>query len=115
MNGRLMRGASGSAGELGHICVSDNPYARGYTDRLACTCGHIGCMEMFVTLPMIRWAVVQKMEEVESIAALGAGAISKAVFPDENRIERAENNKDLKSYLENIDEMCRRKERLFGT
>ena len=55
------------------------------------------------------------MEEVESIAALGAGAISKAVFPDENRIERAENNKDLKSYLENIDEMCRRKERLFGT
>ena len=54
------------------------------------------------------------MEEAESIAALGAGAISKAVFPDENRIERAENNKDLSSYLSNIDEMCRRKERLFA-
>lgn len=67
MNGRLMRGASGSAGELGHICVSDNPFAQGYTKRLSCTCGHSGCMEMFVTLPMIRWAVIQKMESVESI------------------------------------------------
>ena len=66
-NGQLMRGASGSAGELGHIDVSDNPYAQGYTNRLSCTCGHSGCMEMYVTLPMIRWAVIQKMEAVESI------------------------------------------------
>lgn len=67
INGQLMRGASGSAGELGHICVSDNPYAQGYTNRLACTCGHSGCMELFVTLPMIRWAVIQRMEAVKSI------------------------------------------------
>jgi oxygen-independent coproporphyrinogen-3 oxidase len=49
------------------------------------------------------------MEERQSIIALGAGASSKFVFPKENRIERAENVKDVKSYIERIDEMIDRK------
>jgi len=52
------------------------------------------------------------MEEVQSIVALGAGAVTKAVFGD--RIERCENVKDIKTYLEKIDEMIERKRRLFG-
>lgn len=51
------------------------------------------------------------MEEVQTIVALGAGAVTKAVFGD--RIERCENVKDIKSYLERADEMLARKRKLF--
>lgn len=49
------------------------------------------------------------MEEKQTILALGAGALSKFVFHDENRIERVENVKSLKDYIERIDEMIKRK------
>ena len=44
------------------------------------------------------------MEEKQSILALGAGTISKAVYPD-GRIERCDNVKDVDLYIEKIDEM----------
>ncbi len=53
------------------------------------------------------------MEEVQSIVALGAGSITKRVYPD-GRIERCENVKDVALYIEKIDEMLERKEKLFG-
>nr|WP_185258336.1 coproporphyrinogen dehydrogenase HemZ [Anaerocolumna chitinilytica] len=49
------------------------------------------------------------MEEKQTIIALGAGGQSKFVFHDENRIERVENVKSLKDYVERIDEMIERK------
>lgn len=52
------------------------------------------------------------MEEKQTILALGAGALSKFVFHKENRIERVENVKSLKDYVERIDEMIERK-RIF--
>lgn len=52
------------------------------------------------------------MEEVQTIVALGAGAVTKGVFGD--RIERCENVKDIKTYLEKTDEMLERKKRLFA-
>lgn len=48
------------------------------------------------------------MEEVQSILALGAGASTKMVWAHD-RIERIENVKDIKSYIERIDEMIARK------
>ncbi len=48
------------------------------------------------------------MEEVQSIIALGAGASTKLVWPD-GKITRVENVKDIRSYLERIDEMIERK------
>lgn len=48
------------------------------------------------------------MEEKQSIMALGAGASTKFVYPD-GRIERVENVKDIKNYMERIDEMIDRK------
>ncbi len=53
------------------------------------------------------------MEEKQTIAALGAGSISKAVFPD-GRIERTDNVKDVALYIERIDEMIERKRKLFA-
>ncbi len=53
------------------------------------------------------------MEEKQTIMAVGAGASTKVVFPKENRIERVENVKDVKTYIENVDEMIDRKRRFF--
>lgn len=50
------------------------------------------------------------MEELQTIIAAGAGGSTKITYPEENRIERVENVKDLKSYIERIDEMIARKE-----
>lgn len=53
------------------------------------------------------------MEEKQTIVALGAGSITKRVFPD-GRIERCDNVKDVKLYIEQIDEMIERKRKLFA-
>lgn len=53
------------------------------------------------------------MEEVQSIIALGAGTVTKRVFPD-GRIERCDNVKDVALYIEKIDEMIERKRKLFS-
>ena len=49
------------------------------------------------------------MEEKQTILAAGAGAMSKFVFPDEDRIERVENVKSLTDYIARVDEMIGRK------
>lgn len=53
---------------------------------------------------------IRIMEEAQSIIALGAGGISKAYFPSENRHERIANVSNYEVYIEKIDEMLRRKE-----
>lgn len=53
------------------------------------------------------------MEEVQTIVALGAGSITKRVYPGD-RIERCDNVKDVKLYIEKIDEMIARKRTLFS-
>ena len=52
-------------------------------------------------------------EEVQSIVALGAGTVTKRVFGEGGRIERCDNVKDVKLYMENIEEMIQRKRELF--
>ena len=49
------------------------------------------------------------MEEKQSILAAGAGASTKFVFQNGERIERAENVKDVANYISRIDEMSERK------
>lgn len=58
------------------------------------------------------------MEEKQTIVALGAGASTKYVrqnMPEKEmeRILRAENVKDVRSYIERIDEMIERKRKIF--
>ena len=52
------------------------------------------------------------MEEKQSILALGAGSVSKAV--SNGTIIRSDNAKDIATYLQNIDEMIERKKRIFA-
>ncbi|GKU23856.1 coproporphyrinogen III oxidase [Clostridium folliculivorans] len=58
---------------------------------------------------------IQMIEDSQTIIALGADAVSKVVFLDENRIERFGNVKDVKEYINRIDEMIEGKIALFNT
>ena len=53
------------------------------------------------------------MEEKQTIVACGAGTTTKVAFPAENRLERVENVKDVTQYIERIDEMLLRKEKML--
>ncbi|MDR1700438.1 MAG: coproporphyrinogen dehydrogenase HemZ [Lachnoclostridium sp.] len=48
------------------------------------------------------------MEEMETILALGAGASSKIVFPEEKRMKRVGKVKGVEEYMERIDEMIQK-------
>ena len=52
------------------------------------------------------------MEEISDIAAAGAGTISKRVW-DNGRIERCDNVKDVKLYIDRIDEMIEKKNKFY--
>lgn len=56
---------------------------------------------------------IDSMEEIANIVACGAGAISKRIFPYENRLERQPNVKDIKGYIERVDEMIEKKNNFF--
>lgn len=48
LNGRLYRGETSSAGEIGHIRVGGS---------LLCSCGHVGCLETLASIPSLLRAV----------------------------------------------------------
>ena len=53
---------------------------------------------------------IRIMDEHQTIAALGAGGISKRYYPEINRLERVPNVTNYLEYIRRIDEMCARKE-----
>ena len=53
------------------------------------------------------------MEEKQTIVGCGAGTTTKVAFSAENRLERVENVKDVGQYIERIDEMIARKEKML--
>lgn len=58
---------------------------------------------------------IQMIEERQTIIALGAAAVSKVVFLDEDRLERFPNLKDLHEYISRIEEMIEGKKKLLDT
>ncbi len=55
------------------------------------------------------------MEEKQTIIACGAGTSTKLVYPKENRVERLENVKDPKLYIERINEIIDKKIKVIET
>lgn len=53
------------------------------------------------------------MEEKQTIVALGAGSVTKFVYPDGEQIERVDSVKNVDQYIERIDEMIERKADFF--
>ena len=56
---------------------------------------------------------VDMMEETSHILALGAGGISKRIWPEEGHISRAPNVANIHDYITRVDEMINRKIDLF--
>ena len=56
---------------------------------------------------------VDIMEETTHILALGAGGISKRIYPEEGHIGRAPNVSNIEQYIDRVDEMTQRKRTLF--
>ena len=56
---------------------------------------------------------VDIMEETSHILAMGAGGISKRIWPFEGRITRAPNVANIQEYIARADEMIQRKKDLF--
>lgn len=58
---------------------------------------------------------IEMIEEKQTVIALGADAVSKVIFLDEDRIERFANLKDIREYINRVDEMIDKKIRLLNT
>lgn len=58
---------------------------------------------------------IQMIEDKQTIIALGADAVTKVVFLEEDRIERFGNIKDIKEYSNRIEEMVNGKIKLLDT
>lgn len=57
---------------------------------------------------------IRIMEEKQTVIGLGAGAIGKIYYPDENRLERVPNVSNYKVYCDRFDTMLERKNKYFG-
>ena len=57
---------------------------------------------------------IDMMEETANVLAVGAGAISKRVYPAIGRIERAPNVSEITHYITRVDEMLARKRALWA-
>ncbi|MFZ5975606.1 MAG: ROK family protein [Bacillota bacterium] len=55
VNGRLLRGAHGLAGEIGHMTL--------YTDGILCNCKNRGCFEMYASARALRSMGMRAVEE----------------------------------------------------
>ncbi len=58
---------------------------------------------------------IEMIEEKQTVIALGADAVSKIIFLDEDRIERFANLKDIREYVNRVDEMIDKKIKLLNT
>lgn len=58
---------------------------------------------------------IQMIEEKQTVIALGADAVCKVVFLEENRHERFANIKDVREYIKRVDEMIEKKIALLDT
>ena len=56
---------------------------------------------------------VDVMEEIADNIAVGANAISKRVFADEDRIERYASPKDIPTYIAKVEEIIKKRNELF--
>jgi glucokinase len=65
LDGRLWRGASGFAGEIGHITIDP--------DGILCTCGNVGCLETVASAPNIVRRTHERLlrDSTSSLSRLG--------------------------------------------
>lgn len=62
IGGKIYRGADEAAGEIGHTTVR--------TDGKHCTCGNNGCLELYVTLPMLTRQAAELLPDFSGFSPL---------------------------------------------
>ena len=74
INGKIMTGATGSGGEIGHIHVEDH-------ETEACGCGNFGCLEEYASATGITRLANRKLQASAKDSVLRQGEVSaKTVF-----------------------------------
>ncbi|MBD5486259.1 MAG: ROK family glucokinase [Lachnospiraceae bacterium] len=74
INGKIMTGATGSGGEIGHIHVEDE-------ESEACGCGNYGCLEEYASATGITRLANRKLQASDKDSVLRQGEVSaKTVF-----------------------------------
>ncbi len=74
VNGRIVTGANGSGGEIGHIHVEDH-------EEVPCNCGNYGCLEEYASATGITRLANRKLKESDKDSVLRQGEVSaKSVF-----------------------------------
>lgn len=74
VGGRVLTGATGAGGEIGHIHVEDH-------EEETCGCGNKGCLEQFTSATGITRLANRKLKESDKDSMLRTGEVSaKAVF-----------------------------------
>lgn len=74
IGGKVLTGADGAGGEIGHIHVQDG-------EEECCGCGNKGCLEQYASATGIKRLAVKKMEESDKDSILRKGEVSaKTVF-----------------------------------
>lgn len=97
--------------EYSHKVLLQNGYKPYYLYKQKNMLGNLENIGYFKDKPCIFNIV--SMEEFSSIVACGANAISKRYYLEENRIERFANLKNIPEYINRIDEMIEKKNKLF--
>lgn len=74
VNGKILTGATGAAGEIGHIHVDDS-------ETEACGCGNKGCLEQYASATGITRLARRKLASSKKESTLRHGSLSaKSVF-----------------------------------
>lgn len=74
IGGKVLTGADGAGGEIGHIHVQEG-------EEECCGCGNKGCLEQYASATGIKRLAVKKMEESDKDSILRKGEVSaKTVF-----------------------------------
>ena len=69
VNGRILSGATGSGGEIGHMHVNDD-------ETIPCNCGNCGCLEQYVSATGIVRLAKEKLADESRTSSLRATEVS---------------------------------------
>ena len=74
VNGKMLTGANGAGGEIGHIHVEDD-------EQEACGCGNRGCLEQYSSATGVTRLAKRKLEKTTQDSVLRTSTLSaKSVF-----------------------------------
>lgn len=80
VNGQLVLGSAGNAGELGHMTVA--------VDGRTCTCGRKGCLEAYVSIRGMRQTYAELADDVDLLKDEGVKCIADAAAAGDQAAQR---------------------------